>query len=461
MATEYIPVIDSSWILAMIVTGGLGFILHTLFIGQTVRHYHMNNLYAGKKGSAFLLGCLLAFCFNMLACLLWVLFRTNIVVSTSPASCKIIYASNFLCYFLSKYILHCLLIFRIYMTFRGSKLQYMSLRSLALFISIVSINFFISIGVWTYSIVPNVLEGEWIVNNAHFTICTLFSDQVNQSYSVKVSAVIIGIEDFVVGTVTLIVFLKRFRQIALESHDIDLLDTSTRFAIVASIQVISTLCLFTLAIPFYPNATFILAIDATINSLCLLCVLSAGKSIYYYVFAPCRVTAEKWYQMARLYPDASASQIASYIMHSTEPNEEVKPRKTSAMKITSGGNAAIIAPCHVQTPESKPDSKPDSPKSPLRSAGAKLATILSVDVEPNSPGDGENDANAIPRSQSYKSPATAPVEVMNVFNRPTLQNQANSDPVPAVTSRLRKRAQTRDYQVVVKHVGIFTGTPAI
>eukprot|EP01083_Nonionella_stella_P029065 80085_1 len=347
MADEnYIPQINEGWALAMICCGFIGFTLHLVFVTQTSRHYcaNMNS----RKAHIFVLGCLLLLCFNMVACLLWAIARTNIIFPLSITACKFIYASNFLSYFMGKYTLHCLLIFRIYMTFRGSTLA-MSFRSLMIFISIVSINFFIAMSIWTVSVSPAVLQGQWIVNNTTYSICTLFSDSADHNLSVKLSAITVGIEDFIVGSITFVVFLRRFQQIAIEAQDIELLESSTRFGVAAFFSVISTLFLFTLAIPFYPNMTFILAIDATINSLCLFCVLSVGQDLYWYVCAPCRISGNRWLDIKRLHPNLSGVELAGAFMNASHQDlkANIDKNKLNQIIITSaGGSIAVLAPMH-------------------------------------------------------------------------------------------------------------------
>eukprot|EP01084_Bolivina_argentea_P048283 88976_1 len=247
MTDNYIPQIEASWILAMIICGFIGFIIHVILVFVTSHHYFSG--VDSRKGLIFIVGCILLLCFNMLACLLWAIARTNIIFPLSVPTCKFIYASNFLSYFMAKYILHCLLIFRIFLTFRGSALA-MSRRALLIFICVLSVNFFVAMSMWEVSISPSVLQGQWTVNGVNYGICTLFSDSSNVNVSVKLYAIIIGIEDLIVGTITLWVFLTRFRLIAREAHDIELFQASTRFGVASFFSHISTLFLFTLAIPF-------------------------------------------------------------------------------------------------------------------------------------------------------------------------------------------------------------------
>eukprot|EP01084_Bolivina_argentea_P006700 12688_1 len=192
------PQIEAPWILAMISCGFVGLTIHVAFITATARHYFTDINVDSRKGLVFIIGCILLLCFNMCACLLWAVARTNIIFPLSHTACGYIYASNFLCYFFAKYILHCLLIFRIYMTFKGSAMA-MSFRHLVVFICIVSFNFLAAMCVWTMSIAPNVLQGQWTVNDTNYQICTLFSAEAHQNISVQLSAITVGVEDFIVG----------------------------------------------------------------------------------------------------------------------------------------------------------------------------------------------------------------------------------------------------------------------
>eukprot|EP01083_Nonionella_stella_P026600 73249_1 len=343
----FVPQIEAPWILAMIICGFIGFILHVIIVAVTSHHYFA--IMDSRKGLVFIVGCILLLCFNMLACLLWAVARTNIIIPLSVTACKFIYASNFLSYFIAKYILHCLLIFRIYMTFRGSALE-MPRRSLVIFLTILSVNFFVAMSVWTISIAPSVLQGQWTVNGIDYRICTLFSDEnsSNVNVSVKLCAVTIGIEDFIVGTITLWVFLTRFRHIAKESQETELFEASTRFGVASFFSVISTLFLFTLSIPFYPNMTFVLAIDATINSLCLFCVLSVGQDLYWYVCAPCRISGHRWFTLRRMYPDVSSTQLAAYFVQSQQDLETMTcPLPADNKTKRSNSTSAPRAPAEI------------------------------------------------------------------------------------------------------------------
>eukprot|EP01084_Bolivina_argentea_P215390 365666_1 len=198
------PTIDSSWVIAMIACGCVGLMVHISIIIRTFPQLLSSQL--KRKGKILIAACILVFIFNGIACLIWLLFRTDIIISLSITSCKIIYVANFLFYFTAKYILHCILIGRVYVVFLGTP-YHIKFRAILLFVAIISVNFFITIGIWTVEVFPQVLKGIWM---EHYYICTLFSENANNTINVKICAVLVGIEDFIVGGITLYIILKRF-----------------------------------------------------------------------------------------------------------------------------------------------------------------------------------------------------------------------------------------------------------
>eukprot|EP01083_Nonionella_stella_P154137 496237_1 len=421
------PQIEAPWILAMISCGFVGLTIHIAFITVTTHHYLTDINVDSRKGLVFIIGCILLLCFNMCACLLWAVARTNIIFPLSHTACGYIYASNFLCYFFAKYILHCLLIFRIYMTFKGSAMA-MSFRHLVVFICIVSFNFLAAMCVWTMSIAPNVLQGQWTVNDTNYQICTLFSAEAHQNISVQLSAITVGVEDFIVGTITLVVFLRRFRQIARDAQDIQLFEASTRFGVASFFSVISTLFLFTFAIPFYPNMTFVLAIDATINSLCLFCVLSVGQDLYYYVCAPCRVAGNRWFDLRKMHPDLTASQLAGYFMSSSQQDLRAgmdPSSKMSQLTITTPGgkNTAVLDPL-----DEARDEMNDTPVSipPRRSALGLDPIASSLLIKTNSLSS---------KHVRLISRQIVDEESEPRMPRPMLPRKSESEPVPQIENK--------------------------
>eukprot|EP01084_Bolivina_argentea_P287359 493073_1 len=290
------PIIPTGWTIAMMTCGAIGLLVHIAFVVSTIRYYRSEEL-DSIKGKIFIIACILVYIFNGFACFEWLFLRTDIIFTLNQTICSAIYSSNFMCYFIGKYWLHYLYIYRIYVTFRGSHVQ-MSKCHLYTFLMIFTLNFCISLSFWSYNVIPSVHDGHWYFNGNVHEICTLFSDNASNSVTVKAAALSIGLEDFIIGSITLFVFLKRFhlitKRVGDDTIDFQLLEFSIKFAVVASFSVISTLFLFTLAIPFYPNLTFILAIDATINSICLFCMLSIGTNTYNYLFYPCHRLGKKY-----------------------------------------------------------------------------------------------------------------------------------------------------------------------
>eukprot|EP01083_Nonionella_stella_P210586 762261_1 len=286
--SSQLPEINPLWVIAMISCGGIGVIIHILITLRTLPLLFSSKI--TQNGKILTFACILVFIFNGMACLIWLLFRTNLLIPISIISCKFIYVTNFLFYFIAKYILHCVLIGRTYLAFIGTPYQ-MKSKLMKIYVIIVSLHFFITISFWARGVFPNVLKGVWM----EYSICTLFSENAQNTFTVKLCAILVGAEDFIVGSMTLYIILKRFLNLSNTSEGSRMVHLSIRYGIVACVAMVSTLFLFTLAIPFWPNVTFIIAIDATINSLCVFCVLSVGSKVYNILCFPFRCVEKQYF----------------------------------------------------------------------------------------------------------------------------------------------------------------------
>eukprot|EP01084_Bolivina_argentea_P215392 365671_1 len=238
--SSQLPEINPLWVIAMISCGGIGVIIHILITLRTLPLLFSSKI--TQNGKILTFACILVFIFNGMACLIWLLFRTNLLIPISIISCKFIYVTNFLFYFIAKYILHCVLIGRTYLAFIGTPYQ-MKSKLMKIYVIIVSLHFFITISFWARGVFPNVLKGVWM----EYSICTLFSENAQNTFTVKLCAILVGAEDFIVGSMTLYIILKRFLNLSNTSEGSRMVHLSIRYGIVACVAMVSTLFLFTLA----------------------------------------------------------------------------------------------------------------------------------------------------------------------------------------------------------------------
>eukprot|EP00483_Globobulimina_turgida_P003773 UN03779 len=155
---------------------------------------------------------------------------------------------------------------------------------------IMTVNFLICTTLWVNTCILNVIVG---VTFPHQTlqICTLYNNDVHQTMDFyhKIWPILLGAQDFIVSITTVSVFASHIRKLAAHSTasgsnmydmDIEFEMIIRKLIVLGLIAILSTSIFYTFAVPFYPNLTFLLPIDCTINSLCTLLLLEYGKDVY-------------------------------------------------------------------------------------------------------------------------------------------------------------------------------------
>eukprot|EP00484_Ammonia_sp_Unknown_P025500 CAMPEP_0197028104 /NCGR_PEP_ID=MMETSP1384-20130603/7883_1 /TAXON_ID=29189 /ORGANISM="Ammonia sp." /LENGTH=191 /DNA_ID=CAMNT_0042457055 /DNA_START=552 /DNA_END=1127 /DNA_ORIENTATION=- len=121
-------------------------------------------------------------------------------------------------------------------------------------------------------------------------ICTMYNSASADKLTLyeEIWPSLLGGQDFVVGAITLILFVKKIKDLtgshALHTqhapHDIETETLIRKLSILGSLAIVSTFVFYTFAIPFWPNLTFLLPFDATVNSLCIVLLLDYASSVY-------------------------------------------------------------------------------------------------------------------------------------------------------------------------------------
>eukprot|EP01083_Nonionella_stella_P014090 39606_1 len=286
------PQIPQDWIYTMIVFGWIACPLILCIIAfavykhkqtpQKLRSFHIQKL-------AQLLFTLWS-C-NAIACAMWALCRTDLFITLNPTKCTAIYIINYLFYMLAKYFLHIALIYRLYIAFKNSEHR-LQTRTIAALVLSISINFVVFSGLWLNTCIENVTIGI-TVPGYKLNVCTLFNSHADENMDAfhKIWPVLLGAQDLIIGLITLILFIYKMYHVSLnpfiQSKDKGMELVIRRLLICSIFAILSTFVFYTFAIPFYGNLTFLLPLDALINSFTVLLMISYGKQIYSVVCCGC------------------------------------------------------------------------------------------------------------------------------------------------------------------------------
>eukprot|EP01083_Nonionella_stella_P303351 1049849_1 len=286
---NHMPTVDESWIFGMIVFGFCGsFLLICVIIVAIHKTYlHSKTVDDQSDKCILMINAGLNFAiwiFNAIACLEWAFLRTDLFIDLDVSRCTIIYTSNYLFYMLGKYCLHILLLFRLYFAFDGTALQ-INLRYLASFAVLITIDFITFIILWIGICLEKVAIGV-IVPSKSITFCTLYNNSSSSELTVyqKYFPVLFGAQDILVAITTLVIFIHKLNQVATSpyssSRDVATECLVRKLCAMGTVALLSTFVLFTFAVPFYSDLTFLLPLDALINGLCVLLLLDWASPVY-------------------------------------------------------------------------------------------------------------------------------------------------------------------------------------
>eukprot|EP01083_Nonionella_stella_P269919 913599_1 len=287
--TDGMPTVHESWIYAMIVLGFIGFVaLINIIIFAIYKTYHklrkVRALHTKADLFKMMVNILLTFgiwIFNACACLEWAILRTDVFMELNPTKCIVIYISNYVFYMLGKLCLHFLLLYRLYLAFRGTALHVKSVL-LRLFAVLISVDFIVCVSLWVDICLKKVTVGI-VVPSETLTFCTLYnnSSAAQITWYQKTWPILFGAQDCIVGILTLIIFIYKLNQLHRHTKNNSVTEALVRkLFIMGCASIFSTFMLFTFAVPFYSNLTFLLPLDALINSLCVLLLLDWTNPMY-------------------------------------------------------------------------------------------------------------------------------------------------------------------------------------
>ena len=155
---------------------------------------------------------------------------------------------------------------------------------------IITINFIIFTSLWFKIAMERVTIGI-STESDNLQICTLYSnDNIdNLTFYDQIWPTLFGGQDFIVGIITLIIFVKKIINISKNPglNDIETETLIRKLCILGSLAICSTFIFYTFAVPLYPNLTFLLPFDAILNSLCIVLLLDYSARIYHKVCCIC------------------------------------------------------------------------------------------------------------------------------------------------------------------------------
>eukprot|EP01083_Nonionella_stella_P247027 856960_1 len=292
--TSESPEISQEWIYIMIFCGWVGVVIHLLIFAHSI---YSNRQKKKTKLSNIqrLLNFTIWIC-NLIACLEWGTLRTSIFLDLTVPRCKLNYISNYLFYMMGKYTLHILLFYRLYFIFRTTNVRFKE-RYVYLICAVITINFIIFTGLWFDAAMDHVTVGV-LVPNRSIEVCTMFNNSKETVHAIdRVWPILLGGQDLIVGLFTLALFVYKMTQFHrdktasfYELHKTRIEQTTTvmrKLLVLGAISIASTSIFYTFAIPFYGNLTFLLPLDATINSLCTVLLFNYSSHVYKVLCCPC------------------------------------------------------------------------------------------------------------------------------------------------------------------------------
>eukprot|EP01083_Nonionella_stella_P043945 118543_1 len=271
--------VDATWIIVMLTCSCIGILLHIILIVRTVMEIYSTE--RKKRETVYLLGCVLLFVSHFTVCLICFLFITDLVNIPSD-NCRSIYTIHLVVYFVAKYLFNLLMMRRIYKICSRTT-HHIPWNLFITSILLVLLMFVTSIILWVYLSESHISTGHWMDSHKSHYVCML---TLTDDFMVKLPTCAIGLEDFVVAMITLFIWFRAFRKLSAGIKDKDLFQNMIRFLVLRSMSMISTLCLLTLAVIWYPNAMFLLVVDAIICSLCIFCTLVSGQRAYEHLCCP-------------------------------------------------------------------------------------------------------------------------------------------------------------------------------
>eukprot|EP01083_Nonionella_stella_P023233 64264_1 len=363
--TDGMPTVHESWIYAMIVLGFIGFIaLIDIIIFAIYKTYHklrkVRALTTKADQFKMMVNILLTFgiwIFNACACLEWAILRTDLFIELNPTKCTAIYISNYLFYMLGKLCLHFLLLYRLYLAFHGTALHVKSVL-LRLFAVLISVDFIVFVSLWMDICLKKVTVGI-VVPSETLTFCTLYNNSSASqiTFYQKTWPILFGAQDCIVGILTLTIFIYKLNQ--LHRHSKNNLATEAlvrKLFIMGCTSIFSTFMLFTFAVPFYSNLTFLLPLDALINSLCVLLLLDWTNAMYLKVCCAmdlCLQSAFKHESSDR--KDVNTGIIVDHYHLSLRNSNHKKDKMSRSAPNLKGGNMSPKTPPTPLTPPITPD----------------------------------------------------------------------------------------------------------
>eukprot|EP01084_Bolivina_argentea_P060641 110781_1 len=278
-----IPTVPERWIFTMIGLGFIGFLTLSFLLLIVIYKTYQSIIIQRKQIAKLLVLLNLTLCFfNAISCFEWAFLRTDLFFDVNITKCTVIYISNYLFYMLAKYCLHILLLYRLYLTFHGTTLE-ININFLKIFYSIITIDFIIFVILWIQICFRKVSVGV-IVPSEILKICTLYNNSSASEMTTyeRTWPLLFGIQDSLVGIGTLSIFIYKLNQLTkhIKDHDCKIEPLLRKLFILCITSILSTFIMFTFAIPFYPNLTFLLPLDALINSLCVFLLLEWANTVY-------------------------------------------------------------------------------------------------------------------------------------------------------------------------------------
>eukprot|EP01083_Nonionella_stella_P015049 42126_1 len=281
------PEIPQQWIYIMMVSGLIGVIIHlTIITISTIRECkNKQNKQAQQPQHLQIALHFIVWICNFIACVEWASVRTSLFMPLSPQTCQISYISNYLFYMIGKYALHILLLYRLYFVFRETHVRFKQPLVYVVF-AIITITFVLFTTLWFYSAIHHVTVGVAVPDGV-IQICTMFNSNEQSNHPVnRLWPILFGGQDLLIGLFTLALFfykVRSFRTVTthIEPHAQDgLYVVMRKLVVLGTISIASTFFFYTFAIPFYANLTFLLPVDACINSVCTFLLLGYAGPAY-------------------------------------------------------------------------------------------------------------------------------------------------------------------------------------